>query len=69
MAYNLQEQEQIDELKSFWASYGNAIMAAITVVLFAFAGVRGWNWYEARQAAAAAGVYSQLTQAVEARNI
>ena len=42
MAFNLQEQEQIDELKSFWASYGNAIMAAITVVLFAFAGVRGY---------------------------
>jgi predicted negative regulator of RcsB-dependent stress response len=69
MAFNLQEQEQIDELKSFWASYGNAIMAAITIVLFAFAAVRGWNWYEARQATAAAGIYSQLTQAVEARNI
>jgi len=69
MAFNLQEQEQIDELKSFWNSYGNAILAAITVALFAFAGVRGWNWYEARQAAAAAGIYSQLTEAVDARNI
>ena len=69
MAYNLQEQEQIDELKSFWASYGNAILAAVTIALFVFAGVRGWNWYEARQATAAAGIYSELTKAVQSRNI
>lgn len=69
MAYNLQEQEQIDELKSFWNRYGNAILAAITIALFVFSGVRGWNWYQARQATAAAGVYSELTHAVEARNI
>ncbi|HZH06156.1 MAG TPA: tetratricopeptide repeat protein, partial [Lautropia sp.] len=69
MAYNLQEQEQIDELKSFWNRYGNAILAAITIALLVFSGVRGWSWYQARQAAAAAGIYSELTQAVEAKNI
>jgi predicted negative regulator of RcsB-dependent stress response len=69
MAYNLQEQEQIDELKSFWAQYGNAILAAVTIALFVFAGVRGWNWYQARQATAAAGIYGELTSAVQAKNI
>jgi predicted negative regulator of RcsB-dependent stress response len=69
MAYNLQEQEQIDELKSFWTTYGNAILAAVTIALLVVAGVRGWNWYESRQASAAAGIYSELTQAVESRNI
>lgn len=69
MAYNLQEQEQIDELKSFWASYGNAILAAVTIALLVVAGVRGWGWYQARQASAAAGIYSELTQAVERKNI
>ncbi len=69
MAYNLQEQEQIDELKSFWNRYGNAILGALTIALFVFAGVRGWNWYETRQATAASGIYSQLTQAVESKNI
>jgi predicted negative regulator of RcsB-dependent stress response len=69
MAYNLQEQEQIDELKSFWKRYGNAILAAVTIALFVSAGVRGWNWYQARQATAAAGIYSELTHAVEAKNI
>jgi len=69
MAYNLQEQDQIDELKAFWARYGNGILAALIVALLAVAGVRGWNWYESRQATAAAGIYSELTQAVENRNI
>jgi predicted negative regulator of RcsB-dependent stress response len=69
MAYNLQEQEQIDELKSFWRRYGNAILAAVTIALFVVAGMRGWNWYQARQASAAAGIYSELTHAVEAKNI
>lgn len=69
MAYNLQEQEQIDELKSFWARYGNAILAAVTIALFAFSGMRGWEWYQARQATAAAGIYSELASAVKARNI
>ena len=69
MAYNLQEQEQIDELKSFWTTYGNAILAAVTIALLVVAGVRGWGWYQSRQATAAAGIYAELTQAVESRNI
>ena len=53
MAYDLQEQEQIDELKAFWNRYGNFILTVVTVVLLAIAGYRGWGWYEARQATAA----------------
>lgn len=69
MAYNLQEQEQIDELKSFWARYGNAILAAVTIALLIVAGMRGWTWYQTRQATAAAGLYSELTDAVGRKNI
>ena len=69
MAYNLQEQEQIDELKSFWTRYGNTILVAVTLALFVVAGMRGWNWYNARQATAAAAIYSELTDAVGRKNI
>lgn len=69
MAYNLQEQEQIDELKSFWAKYGNSILAAVTIALFIVAGVRGWNWYQTRQATAASGLYIELVDAVDRKNI
>ena len=69
MAFNLQEQEQIDELKSFWTKYGNTILAAVTIALFIVAGVRGWNWYQARQAAAASSLYSELADAAGRKNI
>jgi predicted negative regulator of RcsB-dependent stress response len=69
MAFNLQEQEQIDELKSFWAKYGNSILAAVTIALLVVAGMRGWNWYQTRQATAASGLYSELADAVGRKNI
>ncbi|MGE0310696.1 MAG: YfgM family protein [Lautropia sp.] len=69
MAYNPQEQEQIDELKALWAKYGNLLLALVTIALFAYAGVKGWAWYQARQAAAASGAYSQLTAAIEAKDL
>lgn len=69
MAYDLQEQEQIDELKAFWSRYGNLILGAITVALFAYAGVKGWGWYQARQAGDAAILYEQLGEAVERKDV
>lgn len=69
MAYDLQEQEQIDALKAFWNRYGVAILSAITVALLIFAGVRGWNIWQARQAEQAAAVYGELATAVQAKKL
>lgn len=68
MAYDLQEQEQIDELKAFWNRYGNLILTVLTVVLLGIAGYRGWGWYEARQAAGASVVYDELRVAAAAKD-
>ncbi len=43
MAYNLQDQEQIDELKAFWANNGNRLMWLAVIALAVFAGWRAWN--------------------------
>ena len=37
MAYDLEEQEQLAELKAWWQKYGNLLLSALTVVLLAFA--------------------------------
>jgi predicted negative regulator of RcsB-dependent stress response len=68
MAYDLQEQEQIDELKAFWKRYGNFLLTVLTVALFAIAAYRGWGWYEGRQAAAASAVYDELRVAAAAKD-
>jgi predicted negative regulator of RcsB-dependent stress response len=62
-ALDLQEQEQLDELKAFWKKYGNPISWLITAVLLAFAGWNGWNWYQRDQGTKAAAMFDALDQA------
>lgn len=65
-ALDLQEQEQLDELKAFWKQYGNLITWLITAVLLAFAAWNGWNWYQRDQGAKAAAMFDALDQAASA---
>lgn len=67
MAYDLQEQEQLDEFKAWWGKYGNLILTVATVVLLAFAAYNGWRWYQRNQSEEAAGVYAELERAMAAR--
>ncbi|HRO62144.1 MAG TPA: tetratricopeptide repeat protein, partial [Burkholderiaceae bacterium] len=69
MAYDLEEQEQLDNLKEFWRKYGGFILTVLLVVALAFAGWRGWQWYQMRNAAQAAQVYDQLREAVAAQDL
>jgi len=41
MAYDLEEQEQLAELKALWNKYGNFILTVVTVVLLGFAAYNG----------------------------
>ena len=69
MAYDLQEQEQIDELRAFWARWGNVILGVVTLALLTYAGIKGWDWYQWRQAAAASSHYAQVVDAVERKDV
>jgi predicted negative regulator of RcsB-dependent stress response len=69
MAYDLQEQDQLDAFKAFWNRYGNLILAGVTVVLLVVAGWRGWGWWQQKQASEAAAVYEQLREAVERKDV
>ena len=69
MAYDLEEQEQLAELKAWWNKYGNFILTVVTVVLLGFAAYNGWQWYQREQASQAAGVYGQLEKALAARDV
>ena len=40
---DLEEQEQLDQLKHFWSRYGTLITGVLVVVLGAFA---AWNGYQ-----------------------
>lgn len=63
MAYDLEEQEQLEAIKSWWQQYGNFITAAVVAVAIAVAGYQGWRYYRQTQAVGAATLYGQLDQA------
>lgn len=65
---DLQEQEQLDELKAFWNRYGNLITWTLTLVLAAFAAWNGWNWWERQQGAKASAMFEEFDRAVQAGN-
>lgn len=61
--YDLQEQEQIDELKTWWRMYGNLVTGVLLAVAVALAGWQGWNWWQRKQSAEASAIYTALQQA------
>ncbi len=66
---DLEEQEQLEQLKAFWKRWGNLITWALTAVLAAFAAWQGWNWYQRDQAAQAAAMYEEFDRALTAQDL
>ena len=68
MAYDLEEQEQIDTLKSWWRQYGNLVTWVLIAALAAFSGWSAWNYYQRSQAAQAGQLYDEISRAVVAKD-
>jgi predicted negative regulator of RcsB-dependent stress response len=56
-AYDLEEQEQLDELKTWWKMYGNLVTAVITAAAVLVLAWQGWNWWQRNQGTQASGLY------------
>lgn len=65
---NLEEQEQLDQLKHFWSRYGNAITWGLILVLSAVAAWNGWQYWQKKQAAGAATLYDEIERAEAEKN-
>jgi predicted negative regulator of RcsB-dependent stress response len=61
--YDLEEQEQLDALKSWWSEHGNRIAGLVIAVCVAFIGVQGWRWYEANRLDTASVLYGAVADA------
>jgi predicted negative regulator of RcsB-dependent stress response len=68
MALDLEEQEQLAELKAWWKQHGGLITALILAVAVGFAGWQGWRWYQANQAAQASVLYDTVTKAAQSND-
>ena len=65
---DLEEQEQIDSLKTWWKMYGNLVTGVVVAASIAVIAWQGWNWYQHNQAAQAAAIYGVLEQAAALRD-
>jgi predicted negative regulator of RcsB-dependent stress response len=62
--YDLEEQEQLAEIKAWWKQYGNLVVGLLTAASIGVIAWQGWNWYQRNQAAQASVVYSVLQKSV-----
>ena len=69
MAFDLEEQEQIAELKQFWKQYGTLIVTLALAALVAFAGMQGWRYYKNSQSGQASALFTKFGEAVRKNDV
>jgi predicted negative regulator of RcsB-dependent stress response len=67
--YDLQEQEQIEELKTWWRMHGTLITALVVVLAVGVVGWQGWQWWQRSQAGQAAQLYGNMQQALMQQDV
>lgn len=67
-AYDLEEQEQISEIKAFWEKYGKLITGLAVAAAVASVSWQGWQWYQRKQASEAAMLYAVVQRAAAEHN-
>nr|WP_319566353.1 tetratricopeptide repeat protein [uncultured Rhodoferax sp.] len=66
---DLEEQEQLDQIKHFWKQYGNAITWALVVVLSAFASWNFYQYWQRNQAVQAAALFDEMDRAIQLSDV
>jgi predicted negative regulator of RcsB-dependent stress response len=66
MAYDLEEQEQIDAIKAWWNDNGKLVLLAVIACLLTIAAFQGWRYYRAQESERSAALFSQLSEAERA---
>jgi predicted negative regulator of RcsB-dependent stress response len=68
MALDLEEQEQVEELKAWWKQHGKLIVAVVVAAAVGFAAWQLWRGYQARQAGEASVLYDTVVKGAQAND-
>ena len=60
MAYDLEEQEQLDEFKAWWKKNGSMATSLVLAALVAYAAWQGYGYYQNTKAVEASALYQTL---------
>ena len=67
-AYDLEEQEQIEDLKDWWTRYGGAVTVALVLGCLVIVGIQGFRWYMGKRAEDASVLYSAVSEAARTKD-
>ena len=62
---DLEEQEQLDQLKHFWNQYGNLITWVLIAVFGSVAAWNGWQYWQRTQSVQASALYEEVSRAAQ----
>lgn len=66
---DLEEQEQLDQLKHFWNTYGTLITWVVLLAAGAFVAWNGWQYLQRSKAAQASALYDEIERSTQAGDI
>ena len=66
---DLEQQEQLDEIKHFWKQYGNLITWVLIAVFGSIAAWNGYQYWQRSQAAQASQMYEEVDRAVQSGDV
>ncbi len=66
---DLEEQEQLDQLKHAWKQYGNLITGILILVLGALAAWNGYQYWQQKQATQAAAMFDEVDKVVRSGDV
>lgn len=69
MAFDLQEQEQLDQLKTFWERGGKWLALLIGLLVIGYLGYVGYNYYQKQEGEAAGALFSEFNKVLEKEDI
>jgi predicted negative regulator of RcsB-dependent stress response len=61
MALDLEEQEQVDELKALWKKYGSYVTKGAITFFVIYGLFQGWGYYQNKQSLSASELYQSIT--------
>ncbi len=66
---DLEEQEQLDQLKHFWKQYGDLITWVLISIMGAYAAWNGYAYWQRTQSAKASALYEEVERAAQANDL
>ncbi len=66
--YDLEEQDQLDELKAWWTRWGNVVSGIVIAACVAVVAVQGWRWWQAGKLDQASALYAAVSEAARAND-